>query len=331
MAPTKTPRNRRRLVTILAAILALVAVPLLPVTASAQDTTVSNPLTINWASLLPGFIGPFDPASSDECVSGKDICAKRTIKEMANQLDSLAENCDHNAVFSLAYTRITQGYNWIRTTTNADGSSYYQDTAWLNYVVETFARAYLGAFEKWTAKDPTLPAAWQIAFDAAAAKRATGTGNLLLGINAHINRDLAFVMAASGLVRPDGKSGKPDYDKVNELLLMLTKPLTAELAARLDSSMASGDGSLADPASYQLIVGWRERAWRNAEALASAKTKEEWELTAARIEQDAAAEGALLLASNAYLPPLTTSQKRDAYCAENHFDPAPMSYPFSLK
>ncbi|MDP8931218.1 MAG: DUF5995 family protein [Actinomycetota bacterium] len=179
--------------------------------------------------------------------------------------------------------------------------------------------------------NPDVPLAWHIAFDAAAAREATGNGDLLVGINAHINRDLAFVMAASGLIRPDGMSGKPDYDKVNELLLLMTQPLAAELAARFDPDMEDGEESIADPASFQLIVGWPERAWRNAEDLASAATAEERELIAARIEHDAAAEGGLLVESTSYAPPLTTTKPRDDYCAVHHSDPPPEPYPFKVK
>lgn len=74
-------------------------------------------------------------------------------------------------------------------------------------------------------------------------------------------------MAATGLVKPDGTSRKPDYDQINELLHRLTQPLSAEESRRFDPAMSSGDGSLADPATFQLIVGWREQAWRNAEAV----------------------------------------------------------------
>ncbi|GAA5105675.1 DUF5995 family protein [Haloechinothrix salitolerans] len=330
MVRHRAPRPRRRLVSTAAAMAAVLLIPLVPVSASAEDTA-SDTLTINWATWLPAYIGPFDPASSDECLSGKDNCAKKTIHEMSKRVDSLIENCDHNAVFSLAYLRITQGYEWIRDTTDDDGSPHYEDKAWMNYVVETFARAYIWAFDEWRAGNPDVPLAWQIAFDAAAAREATGNGDLLVGINAHINRDLAFVMAASGLTRQDGTSGKPDYDKVNELLRVLTQPLAAELAARFDPDMDDGEESIADPASFQLIVGWRERAWRNAEDLASAATSEERELIAARIEEDAAAEGVLLLESNSYAPPLTTTKPRDDYCAEHKYDPPPKEYPFKVK
>ena len=49
-------------------------------------------------------------------------------------------------------------------------------------------------------------------------------GDLLLGMNAHINRDLAFVLAATGLIGPDGSSRKHDYDAVEKWLYDATAP-----------------------------------------------------------------------------------------------------------
>lgn len=324
------PRRARRFLTVLTAVVALL-VPSVPAANALSLGSLTPTLTVNWATWLPGFRGPFDPASSDECLSGKDNCVTKTINEMSKRLDEFLATCDHNAVFALAYSRITQGYRWIRDTYNADGSQHYQDKAYMNYVVETFARAYLRALDDWLSPDHEAVPAWELALDAAAARAATGSGDFTVGINAHINRDLAFVMAASGLVRPDGKSGKPDYDKVNELLNMLTSPLSAELSARLDPSMASGEGSLADPATFNLIVGWRERAWRNAEALASALTDVDRALVAERIEADALAEGAALLATSVYTPPLSDTTARDEYCAVHRYDAAPKPYPFAVK
>ena len=61
----------------------------------------------------------------------------------------------------------------------------------------------------------------------------TGTGDLLLGINAHVNRDLPFVLASMGLVRPDGQSGKADFDKADHFLNDASDAMMAELSAAL--------------------------------------------------------------------------------------------------
>lgn len=319
---------RTKLKVLLAALVAGASI-LVPSTATGQELS-TDALYVNWATWLPAYVTEFDPGSADDCVAGRDKCAIKTVKEMTRLVDELAGTCSHNAVFALAYTRISQGYAWIRGT---DDGEYYSNTAGLNYIVEVFARTYLKWWNRWATDGPDadVPASWQTAFAAADGKTLTGSGDLIVGINAHINRDLAFVLAASGLVNTDGTSRKADYDKVNNLLYLLTKPLTKEEAQRFDPSMDNGElYSLGDPATFNLIASWRERAWRNAEDLLSARDTTQFEAVAQRIETDAAAEGGLLAASTAYLPPLTSTKERDAYCSQHYADAPPTAYPFSV-
>src|SRR3546814_16118662 len=58
--------------------------------------------------------------------------------------------------------------------------------------------------------------AWRIAIDSAERQAVTGTGSVFLGMNAHVNRDLPFVLAEIGLVNPDGTSRKPDHDRTEQ-------------------------------------------------------------------------------------------------------------------
>lgn len=98
----------------------------------------------------------------------------------------------------------------------------------------------------------------------------TGTGNLLLGMSGHVNRDLPFALAEIGIVKPDGTSRKPDHDKVNEFLNRVMEGLLTEAAARFDPTVDDGQlpfTTLDDTALLQLLVSWREGAWRNAERL----------------------------------------------------------------
>src|SRR3546814_15182244 len=64
-----------------------------------------------------------------------------------------------------------------------------------------------------------------------------GAGSLFLGMNAHINRDLPFVLAEIGLVKPDGTSRKPDHDRVNEFLAATNTYLLTEAAKYLDPTI----------------------------------------------------------------------------------------------
>ena len=115
-----------------------------------------------------------------------------------------------------------------------------------------------------------VPPAWRVAFDAARDRAVSANGNLLLGINAHVQRDLPFVLYSVGLVRPDGGSRKPDHDRVNRILNRVTDDIIAEVARRFDPSIEDTNAptTLDDFVLFQSIVSWREMAWRNAELLA---------------------------------------------------------------
>jgi hypothetical protein len=55
-----------------------------------------------------------------------------------------------------------------------------------------------------------------------------------------------------------------------------------------------------ETATMQLLVAWREQAWRNAEALVNAPTAADRAMVAQQIETTAAIEAQLLVASTAY-------------------------------
>ena len=139
-----------------------------------------------------------------------------------------------------------------------------------------FAKYYLRAFDAWSADSTStaVPQAWKMAFNAARDGKVSGAGNFFLGLNAHINHDLALAMAAAGLTGPDGVSEKINYDDIDALLNSVTIPLIAELSARLDPSMddTSLPLHLDAVATGNVMYAWREQAWRNAELLASAST-----------------------------------------------------------
>ena len=132
------------------------------------------------------------------------------MREQSRIADQTARSCSHNAVFARAYVRMTQLYGYTR-----EIPGYYQDVSYFNHVDSVFARYYTDAYYNWKSGNRSaVPQSWLTAFDAAKNKLVSGSGDLLLGMNAHINRDLPYVMAAVGLVAPDGSSRKVDYDAV---------------------------------------------------------------------------------------------------------------------
>ena len=95
-----------------------------------------------------------------------------------------------------------------------------------------------------------------------------------------------------------------------------------EIARRFDPTIddANLPTTLDDAALFQLLAGWREKAWRNAELLAAAPTPSARELVVAAIENDAATEARSIAAATRY-PPLTGgSGARDAFCPRRDQD-----------
>jgi hypothetical protein len=278
-------------------------------------------VTVGWSA--PAVAAPSPTtvqAGAGECADGHPSCVDATIADMRARFAPLGQACDHNAVFALTYLRTTQTYKWAR-----DQAGFFSDPAWVNREDAVFARLYFDAYDSWAAgRRHRIPGAWLVAFDAAAGRRVTGAGNVLLGMNAHINRDLPYALAAVGLTRPDGTSRKPDHDKVNDFLALVLAPLLTELAARFDPYGLAG--GLAPDAALQLIAGWREQAWRNAERLVSATHPIARALVAAQIEAAATAQAVLYAGLTAYVPPQAPGP-RDAHCAAHHADQPP-AYPF---
>jgi Family of unknown function (DUF5995) len=280
----------------------------LPASAVAED-----PPFVGWTSLLPGLSVPYDETSANDCVAGRVKCVDQTIREMTKRFEPLASSCDHDAIFALTYLRVTEEYR--RT---VEDPTFFDDTPFVNHEDIVFARYYFAAHDAWTAgRIREVAPAWRVAFDAARDRAVSANGNLLLGINAHVQRDLPFVLYSIGLVTPDGTSRKTDHDRVNQILNRVTDDLIAEIARRFDPTIDDGNlpTTLDDLVLFQAIVSWRETAWRNAERLALAPTAEARERVAQEVEGYAAAQAKAIRTATQYPPLLGGRAARDAFCA----------------
>jgi len=283
-----------------------------PLAASAED-----PPFVGWTTLLPGLAIEYEPDSDNDCAAGRTPCVDAVIREMGRRFDPLVTACDHDAIFSLTYLRTTEEYRWT-----IDDPTFFEDTNFVNHEDAVFARYYFEAYDNWDAgRRDAVPPAWAIAFRAADARAVSAAGNIALGINAHVQRDLPFVLAGIGLVKPDGSSRKPDHDRVDEFLNRVADELYPEIARRFDPTVDDSElpGTAENFAEFQLIPTWREIAWRNAERLVAAPTAAARAQVAADIEAYAASQAATLRATYGY-GLLGSSAARDAYCAIHHGD-----------
>jgi hypothetical protein len=292
--------------------------------AGAAPAQADDPTFVDWTSLLPSFTDTYDPNSANDCVAGKPSCIDKTIREMQRRFDPLGQACSHNAVFSLAYLRTTQTYKWAR-----DQDGFFIDTPYVNHEDAVFAKYYFDAYDNWSKGQRTsVPQAWLVAFDAATAHQVSGSGSLFLGMSAHVNRDLPFVLASIGLTFPDGTSRKADHDKVNQFLNAVLDPLLGEEAARFDPATddARDPLLLGYTSSFQLLAAWRETAWRNAERLVNAPDAAARAQVAQSIEDYATGVAMTLKAAEAYTPPFSSTTARDNFCAGHNGAAAPIAY-----
>ena len=275
-------------------------------TASAQSQLNPN---FPWPSLLPPMDVPntVQPGPVSYCRTAAISCIDETIRRMQALRARLG--CDHRAVFATTYLLLTEE---IRKTV-VNEPHFYDDNEWLLYLDTLFAKYYFDT--NWIHDaGKRVPEAWEIAFNTAAHGDANAGQDLLLGINAHVQRDMAYVMADEGLRMRDGRSRKPDHDKGNDILQRGYEPIVKAIAEQYDP-LISTSNSEATPvdnmAGLETVKEWREGVWRNAERLLNAKTPEERAAVSQPIE-DNAAYWARSIAANDEPPGYRAY--RDDYC-----------------
>ncbi len=256
---------------------------------------------------LPGFTptNAYQLTSKKACKVGEPKCVVFVIKKMERRYKPLAKRCDHNAVFALNYLRTTEVF--LQTVDEVN----YDDPAAVIREDALFAEYYFRAYDAYHKGRGNVPLAWQIALDAAQRRSVSGAGNIALGINAHIQRDLPFVLYELYL------QGRPvsyeDHTRVNQFLQKVN-PLR-ELAEKFDPAIDDQDvsGEADDQQRFQTIVQWREGAYRNFERLRDASTEAQRAQVTAEIEANAASTAAVLQQAFSY-PSGTDSSQRNTYC-----------------
>ena len=219
--------------------------------------------------------------------------------------------CDHRAVFATTYLELTR----VLRQTLRKHPHFFKYSHYLYTEDALFADVYFNTFRA-AGHRRAVPPAWQIAFDTARSGHVNAGQDMLLGINAHVQNDMPFVVAALGLRTPKGASRKPDHDRVNEVLDRAYQPVVNAVAERYDPLLFTTNASwdpLDDIGGLEMVKGWREGVWRNAERLVNAKSAAERRQVASQIQQNAALWAEMMAA------PQTPGYRaqRDAYCARH--------------
>lgn len=273
-----------------------------------EDSAVALPPAPKaWQELSDTLPPAANLSSPNVCGRGDEGCVTAIVGEMKRRLQALIAACHHNAAFALLYLQVT------RSVPDAP----FVSRPFLNHLDAVFARLYFRSFDAWYGgRGAQVPEVWRITFEAADKRSVTGLGDMLLGMNAHISRDLTFALVDTGLETPDGRSAEPDYNAVNRLLIGLADTIVRDVSGRLDPTVGeqalplTGTGLLN---LGQLFVQWRGEAWQNAARILEARGAERRRLEQT-VDEQAAGRARLIesLTSNLVVGP--GAEARDRFC-----------------
>ena len=294
---------RARLASVVAAATAAV------LTCAGTAAASSDPANIPWESYLPPLPSPNrpQPHAVPYCRAPRLSCIDTELRRLRSAQRRLG--CDHRGVFATTYLELTRV---LRATVRHD-PRFFRYPRYLYTEDALFADVYFNTLRDYRSGRPVAPA-WRIALDTARSGQVNAGQDMLLGINAHVQNDMPFVVAALGLRTPRGASRKPDHDRVNEVLDRAYQPVVNAVAERYDPLLFTTNASwdpLDDIGGLEMVKGWREGVWRNAERLVNAKSAAERRQVAGQIQQNAALWAQMMAA------PQTPGYRaqRDAYCA----------------
>lgn len=184
------------------------------------------------------------------------------VRDRLEQLEAtLLEQSDRRAVFLTLYTEMT-----AETIREIDAGEFIE-SAWMERYLVRFAEYYRRAFYNYErGMVDEVPDPWIIAFGAALRGDSLVMQDAFLGINAHINYDLALTLSDIGL-DPDRPDKYADHAHINEILHRLVS-IQQELLSRLYapglSRLGKRLGELDDMAAALSLRAARKKAWEVA-------------------------------------------------------------------
>jgi hypothetical protein len=300
-------RGARRLLVIALAVAAV----LLAAAPASASLLVPN---LNWTALLPPVDSPTQPQPGPvpNCEVASIACIDTEIDRLKARRDALG--CDHRAIFAATYLELTKQLR--EDLDNFPGLVF--DRPYLYTEDAQFANIYFDTSAAYEQGKPVAPA-WRIAFNAAKRPATTATQDMLLGINAHVQNDMPFLIASLGVRTPDGRTRKPDHDAINATLNRAYERVVTAIRTRYDPLVTLSNPPIVpadDIAGLELVRVWRELVWRNAERLLNATTDAQRQQITNQIQANAGAWAAAIA-----IPPIPGATAiRDGYCATHAGD-----------
>ena len=268
------------------------------------------PPNVGWSQYLPALPSPpqSHPNRVAHCRRAKLKCVRVQIKRMRELQARLG--CDHRGVFATTYLELTRE---LRDSLLRDPGMFKFPRFFFREDA-LFANVYFRSVKRWE-RGRDVPDAWRIAFETAESGEVNGAQDMLLGINAHVQNDMPFVLAQLGLRDRHGRSRKVDHDRANAALTSGYERVVRAVSERYDPlvSLTNADWHpIDDVAGLEVVRQWRENVWRNAERLENASSDAERQQVADEIEAYAASWAESIRAGS---QPGYRAQ-RDAYCQQ---------------
>lgn len=173
---------------------------------------------------------------------------------------------DARATFLSIYARMTAA-----VADRIDRGAFH-DADWVRAYLVAFAERYRRAVHRYeVGRVEDVPEPWTVAFDAGRAGRSPVVQHAALGVNAHINHDLALALDDAG-VDCDEEARRADHDAVIDVIRGLVDETQDALAARDAPGIGAVDdrlGGVDEWLAVTTIDECRTSAWRSAVAMNS--------------------------------------------------------------
>ena len=186
----------------------------------------------------------------------------QNIQDVIDQLTQITEKCkasqNRAGYFATLYKRMTVA---VRDGINAN---QFEDGGRMEKLDIIFAQRYLDAYSAYYAKQPCSHS-WQLAFDCCTDNSLIVLQHLLLGINTHINLDLAI---ASAEVAPGDSihALQNDFNRINSSISSLINDIQeclCEVWAPMRMLMKITDGKQMAVLNFSIDKA-REASWASA-------------------------------------------------------------------
>jgi hypothetical protein len=152
----------------------------------------------------------------------------------------------------------------------------FHDGAWVARLRDRFADYYFDAVDAHTGgREAPCPAPWQVAFDACSRTTCQPMEALLLGINAHINHDLALALVDvlddwPELGPRQRAERKEDHERVNDVIRATTDEVQREVVQPWSPATRHVDvllGRVDEWVAGEVVERWRSQVWVDAMSL----------------------------------------------------------------